>query len=102
MAWLDWSRLEDCPPAVYYFFTFPSYLYCIYKFLLLNLQNSFEDRECMHYSLSSPFFLLVDTFLEFSQYFFEKRKMVASHFSKEFSANPRNVLTNRKSEISLS
>jgi hypothetical protein len=47
--------------------------------MLLNLQNSFDNRECMHCSLFMfiPFFLLVNTFLVFSQNSFEKWQIAA-------------------------
>jgi hypothetical protein len=71
--------------------------------MLLNLQNSFEDRECMHYSLLNliPFFLLVNSFPEFSQNSFEMQQIAAYCFSKEFFANPRNLSTNKKRGIAL-
>jgi hypothetical protein len=49
-----------------------------------------------------PFFLLVNTFPEFSQNSFEKRQVAARRSSKELCANPINISTNRKREIALS
>jgi hypothetical protein len=42
---------------------------------------------------------LVDLFFGFAQNSFEKGLAVICHFSKEFSENPGNVLTDRKKGI---
>jgi hypothetical protein len=67
----------------------------------LDLQNSFEDKECMHYSLLKliPFFLLVGTNLRFSSNSFAKQQMAACSLSKEFCANPRNDQPTRRGEL---
>jgi hypothetical protein len=44
---------------------------------------------------------LVDTFLGFAQNSFEERQAATCRFSKEFCANPGNVLTNRKEGITF-
>jgi hypothetical protein len=62
--------------------------------MLLNVQNFFEDRECMQYSL-----LKLNSFLPIGS--FEKRQITACRFSEEFCANPRNISTNKKRGIAL-
>jgi hypothetical protein len=63
--------------------------------MLLNLQNSFEVWECIHFSLLNftviPSFLLVNTFPGFSQNSIEKWQVAACRFSKELCENPRNT-----------
>jgi K+-transporting ATPase A subunit len=58
----------------------------------------------MHYSffILISFSLLVGTFPEFLQNFFEKRQVASSRVSKEFCINPTKVLTYRKRGIALS
>jgi hypothetical protein len=72
--------------------------------MLLNLQNSFKDWECIHYSLFNLIssFLLINTFPGFSQNSCEKRQIASCQFSKESFANSRNTSTNRLREITLS
>jgi hypothetical protein len=72
--------------------------------MLLNLQNSFEDKECMYYSvLNCNIFLpIVSYFSRIFEQLFEQRQVAACHSSKEFCANPRNVLTKRKRAIAFS
>jgi hypothetical protein len=48
-----------------------------------------------------PFLLLVAAFPKFSQNSFEKWPVVACRFTKELSANPRNVSTFQKRGIAL-
>jgi hypothetical protein len=45
---------------------------------------------------------MVHTFPGFLPNFFEKQQVATCHSSKEFCANPRNVLTKRKRAIALS
>jgi hypothetical protein len=44
---------------------------------------------------------LVDTFLGFAHYSFEKRQAATCHFSKEFCKNPGNISANRKKGIKI-
>jgi hypothetical protein len=70
----------------------------------LNLQNSFEDWECIHYSLLNfnSLFLIGKYISRIFTKLFEKRHIAACRFSKEFCANPRNISTNRMRGIALS
>jgi hypothetical protein len=73
--------------------------------MLLNLLNSFEDRECMHYYsvLNFNLFLPIGSYFPgFAQNSLEKRQVAACPSSKEFCASPRNVSTNRKRATALS
>jgi hypothetical protein len=72
--------------------------------MLLNLQNSCEDRECMHYShLNFNSFLPIGyIFPGISQDYFEKRQIAACRFSKELCANPRNMYINLEEKRLLS
>jgi hypothetical protein len=69
----------------------------------LDLQNSFEDKESMHYSFFKliPFFLLVGTDLRFSSNSFAKQQMPVCSLSEEFCANPRNASANKKRRINF-
>jgi hypothetical protein len=63
---------------------------------ILNLQNSFVDREHAHNSVLNfvTFFTLGGIVLGFAQNSFEKWLVAASRFSKKFYANQKNVPTN--------
>jgi hypothetical protein len=69
----------------------------------LNVENSFEKREYMHYSILNfdPSFPIGGSFPKFLQNLFEKRQVALSRFSKRFCVNPRKALTNRKRGIAL-
>jgi hypothetical protein len=60
--------------------------------MLLNLQNSFEDRRVQ---FPSSYKLMYFSDL----HSFEKRQAATCRFSKEFCASPGNVLNNRKEGI---
>jgi hypothetical protein len=66
----------------------------------LNLQNSFEDRKCGHYSLLNfnPFLSIGRQLARNS---FEKWEEVTCWFPEEFCANQRNISINRMRAISL-
>jgi hypothetical protein len=60
----------------------------------LDLQNSFEDREC-----NADLPVSRHIFIKFSQNLFEKQQAAICFFSKEFCANPGIELINRKKGI---
>jgi hypothetical protein len=61
--------------------------------MLLNLQNSFEDRECMRFLfwMWNVLLLLESIYSKFSQNSSAKRHVAACRFWRQFCANPRNV-----------
>ncbi len=98
MVWLERSTFGDGPPAIQYFLNSPFNI--MLNLLVLSrlipnafeFTNSFEDRECMHYSLFYSFLPIGS---------FERRQITGCRFSEEFCANPRNISTNKKRGIAL-